>query len=222
MPRPKNGPLLSVSQIIQTARELLEREGETALTMRRLARELRVDPMALYYHIPNKEDLLRQIIEHLVAELELPDPQQGTWQDQLRTIARSYRRLGLSYPKTLPFLINYPKDLPSDFGIAEACLVALHQAGMADHQALAAFTALKAYVEGFTLEEISDTLLLSELSADMEGLEPQTYPRLWALYQAPASKPDPNADFEFGLSVFLLGLEQYIQAGKIAEKHLKT
>ena len=53
--RPKAGQeLLTRERILDAALRLVDEQGMAALSMRRLAAELGVDPMALYHHLPGK------------------------------------------------------------------------------------------------------------------------------------------------------------------------
>ena len=62
--RPRTGEEpLTRERILSTALSMVDEEGIEALSMRRLARELGVDPMAIYHHLPNKRALLSGLIE---------------------------------------------------------------------------------------------------------------------------------------------------------------
>jgi AcrR family transcriptional regulator len=60
---------LSREQVVTTAVDLLRRYGLADLTMRRLARELGVAPGALYWHVANKQELLVEVADVLLAEI---------------------------------------------------------------------------------------------------------------------------------------------------------
>ena len=63
---------LSRQQVVDTAVDLLRRYGLGDLSMRRLARELGVAPGALYWHVTNKQELLVEVADVLLAEV--PEP----------------------------------------------------------------------------------------------------------------------------------------------------
>ena len=63
---------LSREQVITTAADLLRRYGLGDLSMRRLARELGVAPGALYWHVANKQELLVEVADVLLAEIPTP------------------------------------------------------------------------------------------------------------------------------------------------------
>ncbi|WP_461047702.1 TetR family transcriptional regulator [Terrabacter koreensis] len=63
---------LSREQVVGAAVDLLRRYGLGDLTMRRLARELGVAPGALYWHVANKQELLVEVADVLLAEIPTP------------------------------------------------------------------------------------------------------------------------------------------------------
>ncbi|HWC11003.1 MAG TPA: TetR family transcriptional regulator, partial [Acidimicrobiales bacterium] len=77
--------------ILAAAVGLVDRSGLGALNMRDLASELGVGTMSLYHHVPNKEALLDGVVEVLLADIELPDPASGTWDERASRMARSLR-----------------------------------------------------------------------------------------------------------------------------------
>jgi AcrR family transcriptional regulator len=89
---------LSRDRIITAAIEFVDRDGLTALTMRRLGKELGVEAMSLYRHVDGREDLLEGIVDRLVGHLSFrPDadelgPTNG-WQAYLQWLAHGVRAL---------------------------------------------------------------------------------------------------------------------------------
>jgi AcrR family transcriptional regulator len=72
---------LSPKHIVDTAHRILAEHGLGALTMRRLAHQLDVQPGALYYHVASKQDLLVAIAERILddsaAGISTSDPAQA-------------------------------------------------------------------------------------------------------------------------------------------------
>ena len=60
---------LSQDVIITAAVELADRDGLTALSMRRLAQHLGVDAMSIYYHVHDKDALLGAMVDAVAAEI---------------------------------------------------------------------------------------------------------------------------------------------------------
>src|SRR5260370_38507466 len=86
---------LSRSRILATALELVDQDGLDALTMRRLADRLRVDPMSIYNHIDGKQVLLDGLAQTLWERVDIP-PGPADWRKVLRSFATSLRGLALT------------------------------------------------------------------------------------------------------------------------------
>ena len=69
---------LSRERIVAAAIELADRDGIDSLSMRKLAQQLGVDPMSLYNHVSDKDDLLDGIVDGLVTQIE-PTTDGGDW-----------------------------------------------------------------------------------------------------------------------------------------------
>ncbi|GAA2332171.1 TetR family transcriptional regulator [Streptomyces violaceusniger] len=65
-------PRLSKEALLQAAHRVLEAEGPGNLTMRRLARELSSTPMALYYYVRDKDELLLLLLEERAQRFPRP------------------------------------------------------------------------------------------------------------------------------------------------------
>src|SRR3954466_15873407 len=86
--------------VVKAALALLDEVGLDGLTMRRLAAELGVQNPALYWHFKNKQDLLNQMAETMLAEayagVTLPDAN-TPWDEWLAGLARAFRGALLSH-----------------------------------------------------------------------------------------------------------------------------
>ena len=78
-------------RVLHTAVELADEFGVDALSMRRLAQELDVVPMALYKHVANKEELLDGMVEVIIGEIDPPEPN-TEWRSAVRMRVLSARR----------------------------------------------------------------------------------------------------------------------------------
>ena len=83
--------MLTRERIVETALSVLRDFGLADLSMRRLAKELGVQAGALYWHVPNKQELL-----YAVAELIVQDLPEATTQNSARQIAVDLRHRLLS------------------------------------------------------------------------------------------------------------------------------
>src|SRR5918992_4932917 len=88
---------LSRDRILAAAVRLADREGIEALSMRKLAQQLGVDPMSLYNHVRDKEALLDGIVDVVVGEIELV-ALGADWRSSLRETILAARRTMLRHP----------------------------------------------------------------------------------------------------------------------------
>jgi len=86
---PARRSLLDRARIVRAAVLIADAEGLAAVTMRRIASELRTGAMSLYRHVPDKDALVSLMIDHVLGEQELPDAPSGSWREDLRTLASS-------------------------------------------------------------------------------------------------------------------------------------
>jgi AcrR family transcriptional regulator len=71
----------------------MDADGIDALTMRKLAADLDVEAMSLYYHVPGKAALLEGLAGCVLAEVELPSGEAKDWQEASRAVARVASRI---------------------------------------------------------------------------------------------------------------------------------
>src|SRR5579864_1068015 len=81
--RPRPDQPLTLETVVLAAVDVIEADGVAALTMRRLATRLGCSPMALYRHVATKQDLIRAISEHYLADIELPDTDGLLWDEAI-------------------------------------------------------------------------------------------------------------------------------------------
>jgi len=88
---------LSRDRVLHAAVALADDSGIESLSMRKLADELGVVPMALYKHVAHKEELLDGMIDVVVGEID--PPVTGTdWKSAVRQRILSARRALLRHP----------------------------------------------------------------------------------------------------------------------------
>lgn len=79
-------PTLTEEQIVDAALKIIRAEGLDALSMRRLSRELGRSAMAPYWYVSDKRELLDLVSKKLLSEVQLPEPDSGTWEERLRAV----------------------------------------------------------------------------------------------------------------------------------------
>ncbi|HEX7827670.1 MAG TPA: TetR/AcrR family transcriptional regulator C-terminal domain-containing protein [Mycobacterium sp.] len=143
---------ITVDAIIETAFGIVEREGYGALTMRRVAGVLETGPASLYAHVVNKEDLDELLIGRLCAEIELPEPDPGTWHEQIIGVCTQLRDQYLRYPGiSLATLATAPTNLET-LRLSDGMLGIVLAGGVDAQTAAWAIDTLVLYVNAFCLE----------------------------------------------------------------------
>jgi AcrR family transcriptional regulator len=89
---------LDADTIVETALRIADEEGVEAVSMRRIATELRVGTMSLYHHVADKDELLELMADATSAELIVPGELLGDWREALRAIAHRTRDAFLKHP----------------------------------------------------------------------------------------------------------------------------
>jgi TetR/AcrR family transcriptional regulator, tetracycline repressor protein len=211
--RPRAGEeSLTRGRILEAALSLVDEGGIEALSMRRLAKDLGVDPMAIYHHVPNKRALLSALIEEVFSRMPVPESgETGDWRERVESWARAFRDVGRAHPKLVPHLASYPEAATeATLESTEELYAAFEAAGMMPGQIFGAVGVVVDYLNGFALAEASGVLgapdehreMLSMLDARPQDQLPAMRRTLAAL-----SVEDLGTDFEFGLEVVLAGLE---------------
>jgi TetR/AcrR family tetracycline transcriptional repressor len=151
---------LTRDRIIDTALHIVDGQGLSRLTMRRLGDALEVEAMAIYHHLPRgKEELLDGLIAHVAALPAAPPGQPpdehsaaGDWRAQLRGWAAAYRARLLGHAGVLPLLVT--RRNPAALAATTASLRdVLRRAGFLDAAAAAGAHTLLGYVIGHTALE---------------------------------------------------------------------
>jgi AcrR family transcriptional regulator len=203
---------LSTELVVTAALRVMETGGPDACSIRGVAKELGVGPMALYTYFRGKDDLLDAVRNHLLAELPAPAAE-GSWQDQVRTVCRSLRRLMLRHPALAQLLAARPLSGHETAAAAEGLLRVLRSAGFEPQTAARSHTTLFTFVLGATTWEIQLTAEKQDpdrnrrLRATMESLSAAEYPTVVELARELAATAGGDEQFDHGLDLLITGLE---------------
>ncbi|WP_440899319.1 TetR/AcrR family transcriptional regulator [Actinosynnema sp.] len=121
-------PRLTRAAVVRRATAISAAEGLGAVTIRRLAVELGVTPMALYWHFTNKDALLDALAEHAAAAVPLrqdgPD-----WAEDLRALLGDLVGALHLTPALAPLVQTRVLSGHAGAGLAERTLALLERAG---------------------------------------------------------------------------------------------
>jgi AcrR family transcriptional regulator len=159
---------LSRERVLASALELVDREGLSALSMRRLGAELGVEAMALYRYAASKDALLDGLVEALYLELEerlTAEPEaaaapEDVWRSELHRIARVMYDVCLAHPQAVPLLATRMLAVPlarrplAVLREHERVLLLLQEAGLDEARASAVFRAFTAWLLGYVSVEL--------------------------------------------------------------------
>jgi AcrR family transcriptional regulator len=209
---------LNRKHVAREALELIDEEGLSALTMRRVAERMDVGVMSLYHHVPNKEALKADVVNVILAELDVPDPG-SDWRAALHAILTSARRAILHHPAAVPLLMARQPSTAAALGAMDAGIGALIRAGFDPASAARVHRCAASYLLGYVSLELSG--FLPHDSADIDLPTPEQlaadYPYLVAA--APHLLTyDADADFDAGLRALLDGLAPDPSAGDGASR----
>ena len=203
MGRPSK-PLLSRALIAETALRLVDREGEEAISMRRIARELGVNPSSLYNHVSSRLDLVEEVRGLVASHIDAGAFGEQPWDEAVFTWARSYRAAFAPHPQLIPLLMSNASTSPVVMQVYEQFTVAASRSGWADSDILPVLTALESFILGSVLDMSGPTVLF-----DPSGQE-ESFPafsRAFATLQlADPSDPVAGPSFELGLRGLVRGL----------------
>jgi AcrR family transcriptional regulator len=138
---------LREQDIVAAALDLAAQHGFDGLTMRALADELDVTPMAIYYHVANKEALLELVTDVILAGVEVPGTDAGDWMTRLRVLHLESSRVVDAYPGLGAMMLNV--GLTAQVRrLMNANVEILLEAGFDARSALLAHNVLHAYTVG--------------------------------------------------------------------------
>ena len=141
-------PQLDRDRIVARALEIVDAEGVAALSLRRLADDLGVTPMALYWHVADKADLLELVGHRVLEEIAIPE-RAGAWTDQLRDIHRAMFTSFLRHRNAAEVVAGRARFGPDGLAAFERILAILLEAGFTPEAAFDAYQSLYLFTLGF-------------------------------------------------------------------------
>ncbi|UNO44071.1 TetR/AcrR family transcriptional regulator C-terminal domain-containing protein [Streptomyces sp. MST-110588] len=219
-PGPAPRTALTPQRIAEAAVAIADVEGIDAVTMRRLASELGVAPMAAYRYVSGKDDILELMIDTVYAELDIPEAVTD-WREVMRANALQTRAVMLAHPWLVQ--ISSPQSLraltPNRMAAAERMLAPLDRLGLDIDTMMAVLGTVGAYVHGAASAECAQRLLMkqegwSDNNELRQALAPQMsylmstgrYPTYHRYIREGVHKDDPQWRFETGLDCVLDGV----------------
>ncbi|MCX5199951.1 TetR/AcrR family transcriptional regulator C-terminal domain-containing protein [Streptomyces sp. NBC_00237] len=147
---------LDLEKITAATVALLDAEGLAKFSMRRLAAELGVTAMSVYWYVANKDDLLELALDRVAGELSPPDPDpedDADWRVQLRQLAQSYREMLVGHPWTTGLMSRFLNIGPHMMAFSGASIAVMRKGGVPVERQGGAIAAVFQFVYGFANSE---------------------------------------------------------------------
>ncbi|WP_166352677.1 TetR/AcrR family transcriptional regulator C-terminal domain-containing protein [Phytoactinopolyspora limicola] len=205
-------PPLTRERIVEAAIDILDRDGASALTMRRVAERLHVAAPSLYWHVKTKDDILDLAVDHVFAEIDTGTPTaEKPWRHRIEDLALAWRSTLIRHPWVAPVAAARPSLGPNFLDRMETLQATLHQAGFTGADLSAATWLLYNQIVGSASTE--STLDISdhdrELGQQLLQDQADRYPTL--AQQRYLDHEDWHADFTTGLRYLLDGLQAQLR-----------
>lgn len=147
-------PPLRRERIMESAVALADRAGLEAVSMRAVAAELGVVPMALYKHVADKDDLVGGMIDTVVAAYPTPNPS-GPWAARVRAAVLGARAAMLRHPWMRPAIESRHAPTPIVLGHMEAIGAAMRDGGLSTDLVHHAMHAMGSRIWGISPESFA-------------------------------------------------------------------
>jgi AcrR family transcriptional regulator len=207
---------LSKQRVLRAAVALADAGGVEALSMRKLAQQLGVVPMALYKHVANKDELLDGMVDVVVGEID-PPPEGTDWKTAIRRRVLSARSALLRHPWASRVLESRTDPTPTVLQYMDSMIGIFRAGGFSIDLTHHAMHAMGSRLLGFSQELFDDSVDLDPAATAvmlqrMAGRYPSITELVTAITHDDASVVgqgcDDQFEFEFALDLLLDGLER--------------
>lgn len=202
---------LTRARVVNAAVVLADRDGLGAVSMRRVAAELGVAPMALYKHVRDKEDLLDGMVDQVISEFA-PVPRRLPWREQVRARLLSARSVVTWHTWARAAIESRTRRTPTVLGHLEAITTALLEGGFSPELTHHVMHAIGNRVWGFSPEMFNGPGHASDQASDGRDLAEfaEQFPNIVVVARA-ATAEDPahllagcDEEYEFTFALDLL------------------
>jgi len=190
---------LNREKIAAAALRIADAEGFASVSMRRIAQEMGVGTMSLYYYVKTKADLMAVMDDALMGEV-LVTSLPSNWREALILIATRTRDVFLRHPWALSSMLSAPPGINA-IQHMEQCLQALGGTAMTTREKLTLLAVIDDFVFGYALREAATAPKVDPKFAEAQ-LATGAFPRLKEAFRKghPASAQDR---FRMGLRALL-------------------
>jgi AcrR family transcriptional regulator len=144
--------LIDRAAVLDAALAVADEGGIDAVTMAAVGRSLGVSAMALYRHVEDKADLLDGLVERLLDEVPLPDPDLDAV-DRLTALGAGIRATARRHPHVFPLLLARPAATPEARRRRDLVVALLQEIGVPAAEAPRIERLISTMVLGFAASE---------------------------------------------------------------------
>lgn len=205
---------LTRDAIVERALAVADAEGLDSVTVRRLGQEFGVTPMALYWHVKNKEELLDAMGDRMLGGIAVGTPDSLPWHAKLRAAVDAIVAALREHPTATSLALRRILACEEGRDLTEFVLGVLRGAGFdvtqsADVARHALQTAVMLVANEAGAEpgaaEVRDALLETKRKA-IARLPIERYPHLVEAAAALTDCEDSDGYYQFGVDLFIAGV----------------
>lgn len=189
---------ISKEGIVEASIKILNRDGIENLTMRTIAKELRIKAASLYWHVSGKLELYGEIAENLCSQYHMPKRDEVS--SFLEETYKAYRTMLLSTRDAVPIFENSIPNTPKRLEIIKATMNSLSIMGIPDKNLMTIANLLNNYVLSFVADEVRFKNTPPEIFVNFSEMLGSFDRRIFA-------NMDYDEQFLYGLRVIFAGLE---------------
>lgn len=214
-PNVRDGSALTPRAVVESALAVAETDGLEAVTIRRLATDLGVTPMALYWHFRNKDELLDGMAAGLVGQVDPAVDPSATWQQQLRALLEAVLDALRARPAAAALVSTRTVSSEDGLRLTESLLDVLRRGGFTPAEAtqvarhaLGSVVNLVVGEPGVVVRrESGDPAEARQRARELlDRLPSERYPRLVEAATPLSEGTPPDTYFAFGLDLLMAGI----------------
>jgi AcrR family transcriptional regulator len=217
---------LSRDQVVRAAVAVADDGGASALTMAAVADRLgSYSAMALYRYVSSKEGLIDLMLDHVIAEVQLPSPPSRNWRADIQALASRSWEMVMRHGWYAQLVYSRPPLGPNMMRRTEAMLEILTRRGASAAEAMTYAALIDRHIFGSALQAVEERAMeqrygvrnASELAHAITAVQDlaaatASYPIL-ATWMADPQITTPTEQFELSLGFLLDGIATRLRRG---------
>ncbi|MEV0797965.1 TetR/AcrR family transcriptional regulator [Kribbella sp. NPDC050281] len=206
---------LDPDKVVDSALALADMEGPASVTLRRLATQHSVTPMALYRHFKDKDDLLAALGDRLLADVVLPEPTDDRWDLRLTEVLTAFVTALREHPKLADLTLTRILVSEAGLSMSERIMELLTEGGFSiDDAAEVGRQSVCSLISLVTTDpitrEVTDPVAredsLRMKRAALAGLSPRKYPLITAAADTLICPTSTDRYYALGIELVVAGI----------------